>query len=198
MLYNVNEVFAMNKVRLITDSTSDLNNLYNDLDITVLPLSVIFGDKAYLDGVDIKTEDIYDKVKKDGVLPKTAAIVPSVIIEEFKKWYDQGYDIVFTGISSKMSSTYQTAVLAAKEVDEDGNRIFVVDSGNLSTGIGLLVCKAAMDRDKGLSAKEIRSSADETGDLEVFEDSTAEFSARKGYGTCADVSRAKNGSLADA
>ena len=145
----------MNKVRLITDSTSDLNNLYNDLDITVLPLSVIFGDKAYLDGVDIKTEDIYDKVKKDGVLPKTAAIVPSVIIEEFKKWYDQGYDIVFTGISSKMSSTYQTAVLAAKEVDEDGNRIFVVDSGNLSTGIGLLVCKAAMDRDKGLSAKEI-------------------------------------------
>lgn len=145
----------MNKIKIITDSTSDLNYLYDELDIKVLPLSVIFGDKAYLDGVDIKTQDIYDKVKETGILPKTAAIVPSVIIEEFKKWYDEGYDVIFTGISSKMSSTYQSAVLAAKEVDELGERIFVVDSGNLSSGIGLLLCKAAMDRDKGLSAKEI-------------------------------------------
>ena len=145
----------MNKIKIITDSTSDLNYLYDELDIKVLPLSVIFGDKAYLDGVDINTQDIYDKVKENGILPKTAAIVPSVIIEEFKKWYDEGYDVIFTGISSKMSSTYQSAVLAAKEVDESGERIFVVDSGNLSTGIGLLLCKAAMDRDKGLSAKEI-------------------------------------------
>ena len=131
----------MNKIKIITDSTSDLNYLYDELDIKVLPLSVIFGDKAYLDGVDIKTQDIYDKVKETGVLPKTAAIVPSVIIEEFKKWYDEGYDVIFTGISSKMSSTYQSAVLAAKEVDESGERIFVVDSGNLSSGIGLLLCK---------------------------------------------------------
>ena len=145
----------MNKVKIITDSTSDLNYLYDELDIKVMPLTVIFGDKAYSDGVDIKTQDIYDKVKELNILPKTSAIVPSVIMEEFKNWYDQGYDIVFTGISSKMSSSYQTACLAAKEVDEEGNRIFVVDSGNLSTGIGLLLCKAAKDRDNGLSASEI-------------------------------------------
>lgn len=145
----------MNKVKLITDSTSDLNYLYDELDIKVLPLTVIFGDKAYRDGIDIKTQDIYDKVKETGIMPKTSAIVPQVIIDEFKKWYDEGYDIVFTGISSKMSSTYQTACLAAKEVDEEGDRIFVVDSANLSTGIGLLLCKAAKDRDNGLSASEI-------------------------------------------
>ena len=73
--------------------------------------------------------------------------------ELFRKWVDQGYDVVYTGISSKMSSTYNNAVLAANEIGND--KVFVVDSKNLSTGIGLTVLKACRDRDKGLSAKEI-------------------------------------------
>lgn len=144
----------MNKVKIITDSTCDLGlELAQKYDIEVIPLYVVFGDKSYVDGVEITTQQIYDKVKELNELPKTSAITQPIVYDVFKKWVDLGYDVIYTGISSQMSRTYQTAMLA-KEEFENG-RVFVVDSKNLSTGIGLLVLKACMDRDKGLSAEEI-------------------------------------------
>ena len=141
-------------VKIITDSTCDLSQeLIKEFDIEVFPLLVTFGEDTYKDGIEIDAKKIYEDVEKRGVLPKTSAVSALFLTEEFKKWVDQGYEIIYTGISSKMSSTFNNAILAAKEVGED--KIFVVDSKNLSTGIGLTVLKAARDRDKGLSAKEI-------------------------------------------
>ena len=141
-------------VKIITDSTCDLSQeLIKEFDIEVFPLLVTFGEDTYKDGIEIDAKKIYEEVEKRGVLPKTSAVSALFLTEEFKKWVDQGYEIIYTGISSKMSSTFNNAILAAKEVGED--KIFVVDSKNLSTGIGLTVLKAARDRDKGLSAKEI-------------------------------------------
>ena len=146
----------MNKVKIISDSSCDLSQeLLKEFDIEIIPIYVIFGDKEYIDGVEIKTEEIYKKVEETNMLPKTSAITQFQFEEVFKKWVDLGYDVIFTGISGKMSRCYQTAILAQKEIDPDGNRVFVVDSMNLSTGIGLLLLKAAKDRDNGLDAKTI-------------------------------------------
>ena len=141
-------------VKIITDSTNDLSKeIIERLDIEVIPLSVNFSDSSYLDGVDITTERLYELVNEKGELPKTAAIPVSTFEEVFKKYIDLGYEIIFTGISKQMSRTYENAILAAKEIQEDN--IFIVDSMNLSTGIGLLLLKACKYRDEGVDAKEI-------------------------------------------
>lgn len=141
-------------VKIITDSTCDLSKeLIDKYDIEVFPLLVTFGEESYKDGIEIDAKKIYEEVSKRGYLPKTSAVSALEIEEVFRKWINEGYEIVYSGISSKMSSTFNNAIIAAKEVAED--KIFVVDSKNLSTGISLVLLKACMDRDKGLSAKEI-------------------------------------------
>ncbi|MDE7263203.1 MAG: DegV family protein [Anaeroplasmataceae bacterium] len=141
-------------IRIITDSTNDLDSkTIEEKNIVVLPLYVNFSDASYKDGVDITTPELYKLVEMKNELPKTAAIPQQTFIEVFTKYIEAGDEVIFTGISKQMSRTYENAVLAAKEVSED--KIFVVDSMNLSTGIGLLVLKACKYRDEGKTAKEI-------------------------------------------
>ena len=141
-------------VKIITDSTNDLSeDIIKKLDIEVVPLSVNFKDASYLDGVDIKTEELYKIVEQKKELPKTSAVPIATFMDVFKKHIDNGDEVVYTGISSFMSSSFNNANLAVQELETD--KVYVVDSMNLSTGIGLLVLKACKDRDAGLSAKEI-------------------------------------------
>lgn len=145
----------MRPVKIITDSTADLSKeMLESLDITSLPLSVIFGEQSYKDGIDINTEELYDLVSKTNTLPKTSAISPATFILEFQKWIDLGYDVLYTGIGSKISGTFQSAHIASLEFPSD--RVFLVDSLNLSSGIALLLLKAKDLRDLGKSAKEIK------------------------------------------
>lgn len=145
----------MRKVKIITDSTADLSKeLINELDIEVLPLGVNFGDDFYKDGVDIDTKTLYELVEKNGELPKTSAISPGVFILEFEKWINEGYDVIYLGIGSTISGTFQSAMVAKSEFSDDN--VFLVDSKNLSSGIALLVLKAVKFRNEGLSAKEIK------------------------------------------
>lgn len=144
----------MNKVKIITDSTCDLSKeIIEARDIEVLPLYVNFTDESYKDGVNISTEELYKLVEKKNELPKTSAIDIVALTDCFKKYLDLGYDIIFTGISRQLSRTYENAIMARDELGADN--IYIVDSKNLSTGIGLTVLMACDYRDKGLSAKEI-------------------------------------------
>ena len=144
----------MNKVKIIVDSSVDLTKeIYQKYDIDVLPLNINFDWASYLDGVDITTEMLFKKVEEKGKLPRTSACSPFYISESFKKYIDQGMDIIFLGLSSTFSSTYQNAFIAASEFPND--RIFLVDSGSLSSGTGLLVLKAAKLAKENKSAKEI-------------------------------------------
>jgi DegV family protein with EDD domain len=137
-------------VSIVTDSTSDLgSDIAAEFKLTVIPLSVTIGGEVYQDGVDIQQKDLFALVVKHGELPKTAA--PSV--GEFTKAFDRKDDVIFIGISSKLSATIQNAKLAA-DMLQDG-RVRVVDSLNLSTGVGLLALRAAELRDKGFSAEAI-------------------------------------------
>lgn len=142
----------MAKVKITADSTCDLSpELIERYNIDVLPLYVNMGDKSYRDGVDLKTADIYEHVKNGGDLPKTSAPAPADFIEFFKKWTEQGYEIVHFGIGSALSVTYQVATLVAAEFDS----VYVVDTKSLSTGFGQMAILASKMADEGKSAKEI-------------------------------------------
>lgn len=144
----------MNKVIVLADSTVDLSKeLYEKYDIKMIPLSVNFGEESYKDSVDITPEEVYEKVKDGAPLPSTAAIAPAVFKECLEKYINDGYDVVYVGIGSKLSTTYQNFLIAISELPE--GRCYAVDSNSLSSGSGLLALKMAKLRDEGKSAKEI-------------------------------------------
>ena len=144
----------MNKIKILVDSCSDLSKeLYKNNDIDVLAQNVSFGTTNYKDGIDITLEELYANVEKFNELPHTAAVTPGVFDEYFKKTLDEGFDVVYVGLGSKLSTTFQNAFIARQAYPED--RIFLVDTNSLSSGIGLIALKACKLRDEGKSAKEI-------------------------------------------
>ena len=146
----------MHKVMILTDSTADLStDMLTEYHIDSIPLYVRFNDEIYQDGVTLTTEELYEKVSEKKMLPKTSAISPGDFVRFFERYLNLGYDIVYIGIGSKLSATYQSAMLAKDELNQM-DRIFIIDSMNLSSGIALLVLKAKDLRDQGLSAKEIK------------------------------------------
>ncbi|MCC8016500.1 MAG: DegV family protein [Clostridiales bacterium] len=143
-------------VIITADSTCDLPpSITESRNITIIPLSVLLGEKSYLDGIEIKPSDLYDFVKKTGVLPKTAAVTPAQYYEVFKRETDNGNSVVHIGLSSAISSSFQNALIAAA----DFNNVYCVDSKNLCTAMGLLVLKACDLRDKGFDARKISNRA---------------------------------------
>lgn len=152
-----------NKVKILCDSTCDLSpELIEKFDIDLMPMYVNLDGQMFRDGVDIHPEMIFDLYREKKILPKTAAPSVQDFIDFYDKYTSQGYDVVQITISSDFSSSYQNACIAAKEAE--GN-IYVVDSRNLSTGVGHVVLNAAEMRDQGMSAAQIKEKCDELVDL---------------------------------
>jgi DegV family protein with EDD domain len=144
----------LSNIKIFADSTCDLPREWlRDYDIGIIPLYVTFGDQNYRDGIDITTPELYSKVDEIGSLPKTAAPSPADFIQAFAPHIEEGKDIIYISLSSELSSTYQNAVIAAGEFPE--GKVTVIDSLNLSTGIGLQVMKAVKAAEQGKSPKEI-------------------------------------------
>jgi DegV family protein with EDD domain len=144
----------LGEVKVFTDSTCDLTwNIINEYDISVVSLYVGFENGTFKDGIDITAGELFKKVDECGKLPKTAAPSPNDFYNEFKPFIEQGKDIIYIGLSSGLSSTLQNAIIAANEFPE--GRIEIVDSMNLSTGIGLLVLKACDFAKAGMNIHEI-------------------------------------------
>lgn len=144
----------MGTVRIVSDSTCDLSSdLIIKHGIAIVPLYVVFGEKAYRDGIDINTEELYKKVGETSILPKTSAPSPMDFQKIFSQYIENGEDIIYIGLSSGISATLQNARIAAQELPE--GRIEIVDSQNLSTGIGLLVMKAVDYAKDGRNVSEI-------------------------------------------
>ena len=152
----------MRNIVIIADSTCDLSkDLIDKYQIRILPLGVTFPDnptKIYQDGIDINSEMIYEHVDKTGILPKTSAINVATFMQVFEEELNKGNDIFYTGIGSGLSSSYNNARLAAQEFD--ASRIAIVDSQNLSTGVGIIACRAGKMRDEGKTLEEIRLEAE--------------------------------------
>jgi len=149
----------MGKVVILTDSTCDLSEkLIKENNIVRIPLYVSFDEEIYKDGVDINASKLYELVKEKKKLPKTSACSVGDFMDIFSKYLNDGYDVFYIGIGSKLSTTYNNALLAKEELATD--RIQVGDSANLSTGIGLSVLKACKFAKEGKSVKEIKEEVD--------------------------------------
>lgn len=148
-------------VKIIADSTCDLSkDLIEKYDISILPLHIHLGDDEYEDGVNIFPEDIYQWSDANNTTPKTAAMSIDEAIDMFKPFLEDGREIVYFSISADMSAAFNVARMAAEELEAQ-DKIAVINSENLSTGIGLQVIEAAIMAQEGKSAMEIKEIIDE-------------------------------------
>ena len=142
-------------VKVIADSTCDLSEeLIEKYGITIIPLYIVLGEKEYRDKVEIMPADIYKWSDENKTTPKTAALSIDDAVKAMMPILEQGDDIVIFSISKDMSSTNNVFRLATEELEAE-DRISVIDSANLSTGIGLMVIEAAIMAQAGKSKDEI-------------------------------------------
>ena len=143
-------------VQIVTDSTADMNpETAREFGIAVVPQYVHLGDKTYLDGVDLRPDQLFKLVAQTGQLPKTAAAP----VEAFRKAFDTGGPVVFISLSSSLSGLIQSARLAAQEFPQ--GQVLIVDSLNASSGIALLALLAADLRNQGLPPEAIAARLEE-------------------------------------
>ena len=144
-------------VKIISDSTCDLSpELIAKYDIDILPLHILLGEDEYEDGKNITPEQIYSWSDENKTTPKTSASALTDAIELFKPYIDEGREIVCFSISSSMSTSGNVMRIAAEELEAE-DCITVIDSANLSTGIGLLVIEAAIMAQNNHTVEEIVS-----------------------------------------
>ena len=144
------------KTRIIVDSTTDLVQEYKDR-VSVVPLTVNFGEEEYIDGVTIDYKAFYEKLIESDVLPTTSQANPDTFMKEFEKVKEAGESAVVITLSSKLSGTYQSAMIAADDFDN----IYVVDGGSATIGNSILVEYAIKLLDEGMSANEIAEKLEE-------------------------------------
>ena len=142
-------------VKIIADSTCDLSkDLLEKYEITILPLHILLGEAEYLDGVNITPREIYEWSDAHGATPKTSAPSQDAAMELLKPYAEAGREVVCFSISSEMSTSGNVMRIAAEELG-CSRLIKVVDSANLSTGIGHLVVEAAIMARAGADAQTI-------------------------------------------
>ncbi|MBO4309853.1 MAG: DegV family protein [Lachnospiraceae bacterium] len=137
--------------RIIIDSTADISKETREK-VTVIPLNLYFGEEEYLDGVTIDYREFYEKLIESDVLPHTSQANPEAFREIFEEVKEKDETAVLITLSSTLSGTYQSAVIAAEEYE---GRIFVVDSRNATIGSGILVELAVKLAESGMGAREL-------------------------------------------
>ena len=141
------------KIKITADSTCDLSGeLLEKWDISLMPMHILMGGQSYLDGVTIHPADVFEFVGAGGAAPKSAAANLVEYAEFFAPFAEQYDAVIHITVSSKLSSCYQNACLAAEEL---GN-VYVVDSQNICTGQGYLVLRAAKWAADGLPPRNIQ------------------------------------------
>jgi DegV family protein with EDD domain len=137
-------------IRIITDSTCEgPAEIMSNPAVDVVPLSVVFGQQALRDGVEITREQFWERLPSANPLPTTSQATPGDFLELFQRYTDAGDEIVVITLSSKLSGTYDSAVQAQQSLP--GRPIDVVDSYSVSVGLALMVQEAIRLREAGLS-----------------------------------------------
>ena len=142
-------------VKIISDSTCDLSReLVGKYDVKILPLHVMLGEEEFQDGRNITPDEIYRWSDEHKATPKTSAPSLTDVEELMKSCGADGSDLICFSISEQMSTSANVMRMAASELGME-ERVFVIDSENLSTGVGLQVIEAAIMAKQGRTAKEI-------------------------------------------
>ncbi len=138
------------KTRIIVDSTTDLLLAVKE-QVHIVPLTVHFGQEEYVDGVTIDHKAFYEKLVETDVHPSTSQATPAAFEKEYEDAQAAGEAAVVITLTSKLSGTYQSAMIAA----QDYENVYVVDSGTAAIGGGILLEYALKLRAAGLEAKQI-------------------------------------------
>lgn len=143
----------------LTDSASDiLPEEAKALGVTVLPICVTFGEESYADGVTIGHKEFYEKLAQSDTLPSTSQINPAIYEDYYKKLTADGDEVVVIALSSGLSGTYQSAMIAAEDF---GGKVHVVDSMNATVGQRILLLRGLELAKQGLSAAQIADALNE-------------------------------------
>lgn len=147
-------------LHIITDSTCDLSpEETGRMNIDVLPLKLIFDGEEYADGTGMGRREFYDRLREAKTLPTTSQVNPEAFLALFERYRKQGDEVVVLTLSSEISGTYQSAVIARQMAGEEG--IFLIDSHSATFGMALLLTEMVRLRDQGATAQEIASAAEE-------------------------------------
>jgi DegV family protein with EDD domain len=173
----------MSKVAVITDSTAYLpNEILNKYHITIIPLSIIWEDNNYLDGVDIQPSEFYIRLSNSKVMPTTSQVTIAAMKNTFESLLEQGYDVLGIFISSKFSGTVQSAIQARDNISGASGKIAIVDSLSTTMAMGwpvLSTARAAQSGENLLACQKVAEVArDHSGVLFVVE--TLEYLRRGG------------------
>jgi len=142
-------------VKIITDSLSDItSDLAQELGLTVVPLTVLFGHESFLDRVTMTTDEFYHRLTHDSVWPTTTQPSPAVFAEVYNELAKETDEILVVTLSSKLSGTYQSA-LNAKGLIEKKCRIEVIDSRMVAMGLGLVIVSIAKAAQAGAKLDEL-------------------------------------------
>lgn len=138
-------------VKIVVDSTADLIDDVKER-VTIVPLTITFGDEEFIDGITIDKKTFYEKLIESDTLPTTSQATPNAFLQAIDPIVREGNEIVLLTVSSKLSGTYQSAVIAASEYE---GSVFVVDTESVAIGSGILTEYALQLADQGLNAREI-------------------------------------------
>ena len=142
------------KITLITDSTCDLKPEYLAKEgILFAPLKVLFGEKEFVDKIDLTNAEFYEKMRSSKELPTTSQVNPGEFYELFSKELEAGNQVIGVFLSSELSGTYNSAVVAKEMLGNDN--IFLIDSRTVSFALGLMVIKLKAKIDSGATAEEV-------------------------------------------
>jgi DegV family protein with EDD domain len=147
------------RVQIVTDSTSDLpSDLVRAYGIAVVPLTVAFGKERLRDRVDIQPGQFYKRLTQDKVHPVSSPPTQEELAGRYREYLSQGHDVVSLHLSSRLSKTFEHASAAAEEVNGngDGRTLAVVDTGQVSVALGMLVLFAARMASRNETAETIR------------------------------------------
>src|SRR5713101_1252100 len=148
-------------VRIVTDSTADIPlERAQALGIIVVPLTVFFGDEAYLDGVELDNPDFYRKLQASKVSPRTSQPPPDSFQEAFTRLIKEGADAILSvHLSAKLSGTYQSACTGRDTLPDTVKKIpiEIIDSQSISVGMSRSIIRAAHEAREGLGLPEIKA-----------------------------------------
>jgi len=145
----------MSKIAIVTDSTAyipqDLTKKYN---ITVAPQVLIWGEETLLDGVDIKSQEFYKRIKTAKVMPTTSQVPIITMQNIFTDLIEKGFDVIGVFISSKLSGTIQSAVQAKEMMGSTGEKVTVIDSKASAMALGFQALAVARAVEAGAGLKD--------------------------------------------
>lgn len=143
-------------VKIIVDSTADLTASVKER-VSIVPLTVLFGEEEYIDGVTLTHQEFYEKLIESDILPTTSQATPAAFMKVFEEVLAPEDSAVVITLASKLSGTCQSALIATA----DYNNVHVVDSTSVAIGTGILAEYALQCVDQGMSAQETAAALEE-------------------------------------